>query len=74
MHTSNYFQHIGFHSERRIAFYSIRHPKEFSNTARLTATIAVDTFLKILDEDRAGERSRFGQKYLDKWRQVGLSS
>jgi hypothetical protein len=65
VHTSNYGQHIRIESER-IIFYSIRHPKEFSNTVRLTASIAIDTFMKILHEYREGECPRFGQKYVEK--------
>jgi len=70
MHTSNYGQHISFHSDRQITFYSIRHPKDFPNTVKLTATIALATFRKILDEYRPGERARFDQKYVEKWRQA----
>jgi len=73
MHTSNYGQHISFHGDRRITFYSIRHPKDFSNTVRLTATIAIATFRKILGEYREEERGRFDQKYLEKWRQAFMN-
>ena len=66
MHASNYGQHIQFQSGR-ITFYSIRHPKDFSKTVRLTATIAIDILMKILREYREGECSRFGQKYVEKW-------
>jgi hypothetical protein len=72
MHASNYGQHIRIQSER-ITFYSIRHPKEFSTTVRLTATIAIDTFRKILHEYREGERPRFDQKYVEKWRQAFMN-
>ena len=72
MHASNYGQHIRIESER-ITFYSIRHPKEFSTTVRLTATIAIDVFMKILDEYREGERPRFGQKYVEKWQQAFMN-
>ena len=72
MHASNYGQHVSIQSER-ITFYSIRHPKEFSNTVRLTATIAFDMFMKIRHEYREGERARFGEKYIEKWRQAFMS-
>ncbi len=44
MHTSNYGRHIRIQSDRRITFFSIRHPKEFSTKVRLTATIAIRYF------------------------------
>lgn len=69
MHTSNYGQHVQFRGER-VTFLSIRHPKGFSTTVRLTATIAIATYLKILKEYREGECSRFGQKYVEKWQQA----
>jgi hypothetical protein len=49
---------------------SIRHPKDFSTTVRLTATLAMDIFMKILHEYREGEGARFGQKYVEKWRRA----
>ena len=67
MHTSNYGHHVAFNSGR-ITFRSIRHPKDFSNTVRLTATIALGIFMKMLREYREGECPRFGQKYVEKWR------
>jgi hypothetical protein len=72
MHVWNYGQHIRIHGER-ITFYSIRHPKEFPTTVRLTATIAIDLFMKILQEYREGEKARFGQKYVEKWRQAFMN-
>jgi hypothetical protein len=72
MHASNYGQHVRIQSER-ITFYSIRHPKRFSTTVRLTATIAIDIFMKILHEYREGECSRFGQKYVEKWQQAFMN-
>jgi Family of unknown function (DUF5677) len=72
MHASNYGQHVRIQSER-ITFYSIRNPKEFSTTVRLTATIAMDIFMKILHEYREGECSRFGQKYIEKWQHAFMS-
>jgi hypothetical protein len=72
MHTSNYGHHIGFTSGR-VTFYSIRHPKAFSKTVRLTATIAMDVFMKILGEYREGECARFGQKYLEKWQKTYMN-
>ena len=72
MHSSNYGQHIRIQSER-ITFYSIRHPKGFSTTVRLTATIAIDIFMKILRQYREGECPRFGQKYVEKWRQAFMN-
>lgn len=69
MHTSNYRQHVRIQSER-ITFLSIRHPKEFSTKVRLTATIAMDIFMKVLKEYREGECARFGQKYFEKWQQA----
>jgi hypothetical protein len=58
MHASNYGQHIRIEAER-ITLKSIRHPKQFSNIVRYTATIAIDIFMKILQEYRAGEFPRF---------------
>jgi hypothetical protein len=72
MHGSNYGQHISIDGER-ITFQSIRHPKEFSKTVRFTATIAIDTFMKILHEYREGECARFGQKYVEKWQQAFMN-
>ena len=72
IHASNYGQHIRFQSGR-ITFYSIRHPKEFSTKVRLTATIAIDIFMKVLREYREGECSRFGQKYVEKWQQAFMN-
>ncbi len=72
MHASNYGQHVRIQSER-ITFYSIRHPKQFSTTVRLTATIAIDIFMKILHEYREGECPRFGQKYVEKWQQAFMN-
>jgi hypothetical protein len=69
MHTSNYGHHVRVGSGR-ITFLSIRHPKGFSTTVRLTATIAIDIFMKILKEYREGECARFGQKYIEKWQQA----
>jgi hypothetical protein len=69
MHASNYGHHIGFNGGR-ITFYSIRYPKAFSNTVRLTAIIAMDIFMKVLREYREGESARFGQKYLEKWQKT----
>jgi hypothetical protein len=66
MHASNYGQHIRFQGGR-ITFYSIRHPKGFSHTVRLTATLAIDIFMKILREYRYGELTRFTHKYVEKW-------
>ena len=72
MHASNYGQHIRMQSGR-IIFYSIRHQKEFSTKVRLTATIAIDIFMKMLHEYREGECARFGQKYVEKWRQAFMN-
>jgi hypothetical protein len=72
MHASNYGQHIRIQSGQ-ITFYSIRHPKEFSTKVRLTATIAIDIFMKILYEYREGECARFGQKYVEKWQQAFMN-
>jgi hypothetical protein len=73
MHTSNYGHHIQFQSGR-ITFYSIRHPKHFSHTVRLTATIAIDIFRKILREYREEESQRlFSKKYVEKWQQAFMS-
>ena len=73
MHASNYGHHIQFQSGR-ITFYSIRHPKQFSQTVRLTATIAIDIFRKILCEYREEESRRsFSKKYVEKWQQAFMS-
>jgi hypothetical protein len=72
MHASNYRQHIHIQSGR-ITFYSIRHPKEFSTKVRLTATIAIDIFMKILREYREGECARFSQKYIERWQQAFMN-
>jgi len=72
MHASNYGQHIRMQSGR-ITFYSIRHPKEFSTKVRLTATIAIDIFMKMLHEYREGECARFGQKYVEKWQRAFMN-
>jgi uncharacterized protein DUF5677 len=72
MHASNYGHHVGFNSGR-ITFYSIRHPKAFSTTVRLTAIIAMDVFMKVLREYREGECARFGQKYVEKWREAFMN-
>lgn len=72
MHASNYGQHIRIDGQR-IIFYSIRHPKNFPTIVRLTACIAIDVFMKILQEYRPGELSNFGRKYVDKWRQAFMS-
>jgi hypothetical protein len=69
-HASNYGHHVRFQSERKITFYSIRHPKGFPTMVRLTATIALDIFRKILHEYREGESARFSQKYVEKWQQA----
>ena len=73
MHASNFSQHIRLQSGRRITFYSIRHPKEFSTKVRLTAMIAIHIFMKILHEYREGECARFGQKYVEKWQQTFMN-
>jgi hypothetical protein len=58
----------------RITFYSIRHPKRFSQTVRLTATMAIDIFRKILREYREEESGRsFSKKYVEKWQQAFMS-
>jgi Family of unknown function (DUF5677) len=72
MHASNYGHHVGFNSGR-VTFYSIRHPKAFSNTVRLTATLAMGIFMKVLSEYREGESARFGQKYLERWQKAFVS-
>jgi hypothetical protein len=73
MHSSNYGHHVQFQGGR-ITFYSIRHPKEFSTKVRLTATIAIDIFRKILREYREEESGRlFGKKYVEKWQQAFMS-
>jgi hypothetical protein len=72
MHASNYGQHIRI-GDQRITFYSIRHPKDFSTIVRLSASITIDIFMKILQEYREGERSNFGRKYVDKWQQAFMS-
>ena len=73
MHASNYGQHIRMQSGR-ITFYSIRHPKQFPHTVRLTATMAIDIFRKILREYREEESGRsFSRKYVEKWRQAFMS-
>jgi hypothetical protein len=72
MHASNYGPHIRFQN-KRVTFLSIRHPKEFSTLIRLTATIAMDVFMRILDVYREGERSRFGQKYLERWQRAFMN-
>lgn len=69
MHASNYGHHVRVGSGR-ITFYSIRHPKDFSSKIRLTVTIAIDIFMKILREYREGECARFGQKHVEKWQQA----
>jgi hypothetical protein len=71
-HVSNYLQHGRFEG-KRITFLSIRHPKDFPNKVRLTATIAIEIFLKMLQEYCAGECPRFGQKYAEKWRQAFMN-
>jgi hypothetical protein len=72
MHASNYSQHIHMQSGR-ITFYSIRHPKQFSTTVRLTATIAIGIFMEVLHEYREGACSRFGQKYVEKWQRAFMN-
>jgi hypothetical protein len=73
MHASNYGHHIQFQGGR-ITFYSIRHPKHFSHTVRLTAIIAIDMFRKILREYREEESGRsFSKKYVEKWREAFMS-
>lgn len=72
MHASNYGQHIRF-QEGRVTFLTIRHPKGFPTKVRLTAIIAIDVFMKILREYRDGECSRFGQKYVERWRQAFMN-
>jgi len=73
MHASNYGHHLRFQYQR-VSFHSIRHPKGFSNTVRYTAMIALDSFMKVLDEYRAGERAtRFGPKYVEKWQQAFMN-
>jgi len=69
MHASDYGSHVRLQKER-ITFLSIRHPKEFPNTVRFTAMIALDTFMKILGAYRKGELPRFSQKYVEKWQQA----
>lgn len=64
MHASDYGSHVRLQKER-ITFLSIRHPKEFPNTVRFTAMIALDTFMKILGAYRKGELPRFSQKYVE---------
>lgn len=72
MHTSNYGQHIRINGQR-IIFYSIRHPKNFPTVVRLSASLAIDAFMKILKEYRPGEQSNFSRKYVEKWRQAYMS-
>jgi hypothetical protein len=72
MHASNYLQHVRI-QDRKITFFSIRHPKDFSNKVRVTAIIAIDIFMKMLQEYREGECSRFGQKYVEKWQQAFMN-
>ena len=72
MHASNYGHHIHFESGR-VSFHSIRHPKEFSYTVRLTAIIAMGLFMEVLREYREGELPRFGQKYVEKWQKALMS-
>jgi hypothetical protein len=73
MHGSNYGQHIRIQGGR-ITFISIRHPKSFLTKVKLTASIAIDTFGKVLGEYREGERSaRFGPKYLERWQQAFMN-
>lgn len=73
MHTSNYGHHIQFHGGR-ITFLSIRHPKHFSQTVRLTASIAIDMFRKLLREYREEESGRiFSTRYVEKWQQAFMS-
>jgi hypothetical protein len=72
MHASNYGQHIRI-ANKRITFYSIRHPEEFSSTVRFTATIAIDIFMRILHEYREGEFQRFCQKYVEKWQHTFMN-
>ena len=73
MHGSNYGHHVQFQSGR-VTFRSIRHPKQFSHTVRLTATIAIGIFHRILREYRAEESGRlFSKKYVEKWQQAFMS-
>ena len=72
MHASNYAQHVQIKGQK-ITFYSIRHPKDFSNKVRLTAMIAIDIFMKMLHEYREGECPRFGRKYVEKWQQAFMN-
>jgi hypothetical protein len=71
-HASNYGQHIHIQG-RRITFYSIRHPKEFSTKVRLAAMIAIDIFMKILREYREGESARFSRRYVEKWQHAFMN-
>ena len=63
MHASNYTQHVRFEGGK-ITFLSIRHPKDFSNKVRLTATIAIEIFRKMLQEYREGECTRSARSTL----------
>jgi len=74
MHASNYGQHIGIKSERRITFFSIRHPKDFPTKVRLTATIALDIFMRILREYRRYKCIKFQQLKMPARRQLILVS
>jgi|SRR5215471_2794678 len=51
----------------------LRDLANYGSTVRLTATIAIDVFMKILQEYREGERARFWQKYVEKWRQAFMN-
>jgi Family of unknown function (DUF5677) len=73
MHASNFGHHIAF-SSGRVTFRSIRHPKDFPKIVRLTASIAIDVFRKMLLEYREEEaKTRFGQKYLEKWQKAFMN-
>jgi hypothetical protein len=69
MHSSDYFAHIKI-GEGRVAFEPVRHLKGYEPLFRFSASTAINTYRRILEEYRHGELDGFNRKYMENWRKA----
>ncbi len=68
MHAANYEHHVKF-GKRELTLEPIRSLDGFEFVFRLSATVAMGTFQRVLQEYRCGELPAFARKYVEKWQQ-----
>lgn len=71
MHSGSYDDHVKF-GKGEVTLEPIRSLEGFEFVFRLSATVAMGTFQKILQEYRYGELAAFSRKYVEHWQREFL--